>query len=63
MAKDSISFQIEEELKEEAEKLFSEFGMSIEEAIIVFIKQCLKERRIPFEIRLDIPEKNNAKRI
>lgn len=57
MTKKSITFQIDSELKEEAEKLFSEFGMSIEEASIVFIKQCLREKRIPFEIRLDIPKK------
>jgi antitoxin component of RelBE/YafQ-DinJ toxin-antitoxin module len=30
MTKKSITFQIDSELKEEAEKLFSEFGMSIE---------------------------------
>lgn len=57
MTKKSITFQIDSELKEEAEKLFSEFGMSLEEASIVFIKQCLREKRIPFEIRLDIPKK------
>jgi len=57
MTKKSITFQIDSELKEEAEKLFSEFGMSIEEASIVFIKQCLREKRISFEIRLDIPKK------
>jgi len=57
MAKEIISFQIEEELKEEAEKLFSEIGMTVEEALNIFIKRSVKEKRIPFEIRLDIPKK------
>jgi antitoxin component of RelBE/YafQ-DinJ toxin-antitoxin module len=33
--------------------------MAVEEAILIFIKQCLRERRIPFEIRLDIPNQED----
>jgi len=33
--------------------------MTVEEAIIIFIKQCIKEKSIPFEIRLDIPKQEN----
>jgi len=54
MAKEIISFQIEEELKEEAEKLFSEIGMTVEEALNIFIKRSVIEKSIPFEIRLDV---------
>jgi len=59
MAKEIISFQIEEELKEEAEKLFSEIGMTVEEALNIFIKRSVKEKRIPFEIRLDVSNKED----
>ncbi len=59
MTKEIMSFQIEGELKEEAGKLFSEIWMAVEEAILIFIKQCLRERRIPFEIRLDIPNQED----
>jgi DNA-damage-inducible protein J len=59
MTKEIMNLQIEEELKEEAGKLFSEIGMTVEEAVLIFIKQCLRERRIPFEIRLDIPNQKD----
>jgi len=59
MAKEIISFKIEEEIKEEAEKLFSEIGMTVEEALNIFIKRSVKEKRIPFEIRLDVSNKED----
>ena len=59
MAKEIISFKIEEEIKEEAEKLFSDIGMTIEEALNIFIKRSVKEKRIPFEIRLDVSNKED----
>ena len=59
MAKEIISFKIEEEIKKEAEKLFSEIGMTVEEALNIFIKRSVKEKRIPFEIRLDVSNKED----
>ena len=59
MTKEIISFKIEEEIKKEAEKLFSEIGMTVEEALNIFIKRSVKEKRIPFEIRLDVSNKED----
>ena len=59
MVKKSINFHLDEEVKEEAEKLFSELGLSIEEALNIFIKRSVKEKRIPFEIRLDVSNKED----
>jgi len=54
MVKKSISFHLDEEVKEEAEKLFSELGLSMEEALNIFIKKSLKEKGIPFIITMDV---------
>lgn len=59
MAKEIISFKNEEEIKEEAEKLFSEIGMTVEEALNIFIKRSVKEKRIPFEIRMEVSKQED----
>lgn len=51
----SISIRLDRELKEEAEQLFSELGMNMTTAINVFLRQCVREYRIPFEVRLNHP--------
>lgn len=53
MAKKSISISIDENLKKEAEEVFSKYGLSIEEALNVFIKQSIKEKGIPFRITMN----------
>ena len=50
MGKINVTIRIDEDLKEEADQLFEELGMSFTTAINVFVKQSLRERRIPFEI-------------
>ena len=51
----NISIRINSKLKEEAEKLFSRLGMNISTAFNVFVRQSLREKRIPFSIHCDIP--------
>lgn len=50
MANTSITVRIDEDLKKEADIFFDELGMSLTTAFNVFVKQCLREQRIPFEI-------------
>ena len=35
--------------------LFSKFGLDLSTAISIFLQQSVREKRIPFEIRLEIP--------
>lgn len=53
MANVSITVRMDSEIKQEAEEFFAEIGMSMTGAFNVFVKQCLRERRIPFEITAD----------
>ncbi|MGH4123196.1 MAG: type II toxin-antitoxin system RelB/DinJ family antitoxin [Clostridium sp.] len=39
-----------EELKKQAEILFSDFGMNMTTAFTIFVKVVVRERKIPFEI-------------
>ena len=55
MAKVNTNISIDPKLKESAVKLFAEFGLDLSTAITLFLQQSVREQRIPFEIRLEIP--------
>lgn len=55
MAKVSTNISIDPILKENSIKLFSQFGLDLSTAITLFLQQSVREKRIPFEIRIDIP--------
>ena len=57
MAKINTNISIDKELKQSAVALFSEFGLDLSTAITLFLQQSVREKRIPFEIRMEIPNK------
>ena len=53
MAKtEMIRARVEPELKREAERLFSELGLSATDAITLFYKQVTLHRGLPFSVRM-----------
>ena len=50
MSKVSTNISLDEDLKKEAQALFAEFGLDLTTAITVFLKQSVREGRIPFSI-------------
>lgn len=57
MAKVNTNISIDPKLKENAVVLFSQFGLDLSTAISLFLQQSVREQRIPFEIRLEVPNK------
>ena len=55
MAKGSTNIWLEADLKKSAQELFADFGLDLTTAITMFLKQAVREQRIPFEIKRDIP--------
>lgn len=55
MALKSVNIRIDEELKKQVEKLFSDFGMNTTTAFTIFVKAVIRERKIPFEITASDP--------
>jgi len=47
-----INIRIDSELKEKAEVFLDELGFTFSSAFNVFIRQAIRERRIPFDIDL-----------
>jgi DNA-damage-inducible protein J len=51
----NISIRLDKELKEQAESLFSELGMNMTTAFNIFLRQSVRQHKIPFEIALNTP--------
>jgi len=46
----NINIKMDDDLKEEAELLFSEFGIDATTAITMFYQAVIREQRMPFDI-------------
>ena len=53
----NISIRMDSDLKAQADALFGELGMNLSTAFNVFVRQSLREGRIPFDISLNQPNK------
>lgn len=53
MATSNITIRMDKELKDQADELFSDLGFNFTTAITAFIKQSVREQRIPFMITRD----------
>lgn len=53
----NISIRMDSDLKTQADALFNELGMNISTAFNIFVRQALREGRIPFAISLNQPNK------
>ena len=53
----NISIRMDSDVKAQADALFGELGMNLTTAFNVFVRQALREGRIPFEVFLNQPNK------
>ena len=56
----NISIRMDSELKAQADVLFAELGMNLSTAFNIFVRQSLREGGIPFEIKLEQPNKETV---
>ena len=55
----TINIRIDEDLKRESEKIFSELGLGMTAALTIFLKTVVRTSSIPFP--LEIPNKKTLK--
>ncbi len=55
MPQSNISIRMDEKLKKQFDYLCNEFGLTMSTAINMFVKTVVREKRIPFELSLEIP--------
>ena len=46
----NVTIRLDREIKEQAERMFNDFGMNLSTAFNIFVRQSLRQGRIPFEI-------------
>lgn len=46
----NVTIRLDKDIKEKAEKMFNDFGMNLSTALNIFIRQALRQGKIPFEI-------------
>lgn len=57
----NINIRIDEKVKYDAEKVFSELGLNPTTAITLFYKQVIRTGSIPFELKTEIPNRTTRK--
>ena len=55
MTKINITLRVDEDLKKQAEELFSDLGMDMTTAFCVFLRQSVREQQIPFQVSGNVP--------
>ena len=53
----SVLVRLEPQVKEDAEAVFDQMGLSMSTAINIFLKQVIRTNKIPFEISAVMPPK------
>ena len=51
----NVTLRVDEDLKKQAEALFSELGLNLTTAFNIFLRQSVREQQIPFQISRNVP--------
>ena len=55
MSTTNLNIRTDKDVKEKAEKIFNELGLNMTSAVNIFLRTAVRERGIPFELKLDVP--------
>lgn len=55
MSTTNLNIRTDKDVKEKAEKIFNELGLNMTSAVNIFLRTAIRERGIPFELKLDVP--------
>ncbi len=63
MATTNVTMRIDEDLKAQLQELVSNLGMDLTTFFIISAKQAVREQRIPFDVSMNIPNKETRQAI
>mgnify|MGYP003253163266 CR=1 FL=1 len=55
MAQTNINIRMDENLKQQFDRLCNELGLNMTTAFNIFAKTMVRQQRIPFDVALDVP--------
>ena len=59
----NLNIRTDKDIKEQADKLFAELGLNMTTAINMFLRTAIREKGIPFPIKLDVPNEETSEAI
>ena len=51
----NVTLRVDEDLKKQADLLFSELGLNLTTAFNIFLRQSVREQQIPFRVSRNVP--------
>lgn len=60
MATTNLNIRTDKEIKDQADRIFSELGLTMTTAINMFLRTTIRENGIPFALKLDVPNDTTA---
>ncbi len=55
MAKVATTIRLDADVKARAQAILEELGLDLSTAVGIFLRQTIREQRIPFEVKVDVP--------
>ena len=59
MSTTNLNIRTDKDVKEKAEKILNELGLNMTSAVNIFLRTAIRERGIPFELKLDVPNETS----
>lgn len=63
MSTTNLNIRTDKDIKEHADRIFSELGLTMTSAINMFLRTTIRENGIPFPLKLDTPNQTTAQAI
>ena len=63
MTTTNLNVRVDSDLKNRAEEIFTELGLTMSTALTVFLRQTVRSKGIPFEMRLNVPNEETIEAI
>ena len=60
MTTTNLNIRTDKDIKEQADRIFSELGLNMTTAVNMFLRTAIREHGIPFELKLDVPNNTTA---
>ena len=60
MTTTNLNIRTDKEVKEQADRVFSELGLNMTTAINMFLRTAIREQGIPFKLSLNVPNDATA---
>ena len=57
----NVTFRMDSQVKAQADELYASLGMDMSTAVNMFVRQCLRERQLPFQPSLNVPNQETIR--